>query len=966
MGILIALARAMKCARPFVSKALAFLLGFSPCVSLADKADFLVTDDNSTVEQNHPRIAVAGNDGFVITWVDRRSGEADIYVQRFASDGTAIGGNRRVNDDTGDAYQAEPAIATDLTGYYSLVWQDYRNGVYPFDPDVFLQRLDTSVAAIGVNQILTVEQPDSLKETPDIALSPWYGGVVVWADYRNRNWDIYGQLIDTYGTRVGANFRVNDDTGTGQQHAPRVAVSSAGWFVITWYDNRQGNDDIFAQRYSATGTRIGGNVKVNSDNTTARQAFPDVAADGASHFTVVWIDWRNGTYPANPDIYARKYDTTMTPLGADALVNQDGTRRAQREPTIASDRRGNVAIIWSDSSGTAQSYDIVGQMIDVDGVIRETNFQANSETDSAQVHADVALDGRFRYITWADKRNGNYDIYASITRYNDPTLVPEPSDLHFEMLAGGPLPPSQNLSVDHYGYNPLSFQVLASGSWFQVVPASGVTPATVEVSIVADTLPYGTYWGTLTLYDLDNDDSTVQVTVRLDVTAPILDLSADTLDFLVFAGTDNLSTQSLMVSNGGAGDLIWTVTESLDWLQVDPANGVNNADLMFQVNGISLPAGTTFDSVLMDAGSAVYSPGWVWVRVQAVNNQPYMVLDPDSLTIVSVDPVSQTVFTVVRNQGSGQLNWAACSNEAWLHLGRTSGSDDDTVTFTVDTSGLAREVHVATVTFVDPAAFRDTVLLPFVLDYLQPGLDTVFVDDLDLAPSETDSLAIRITLTQSARGLHLPLVFDASLVAVESVHFSSDLPAFVSGGFDLDSLAGTVTLDLASIFTDSLLPPSSYQLAWIVLTAGASTGLCEIGEPHDPGRAAVVSTSTGGRQSLLVLPGQVRVEETTGMEPETPTPLPSCYRLDQNYPNPFNPVTTISLQLPKQTDLVLEVFNILGQRVRLLSQGILPAGIHNVLWDGVFDDNKQAPSGIYFYRLKAEGISLVRKMVLVR
>ncbi|MCX6835942.1 MAG: T9SS type A sorting domain-containing protein [candidate division Zixibacteria bacterium] len=956
----------MKCAKSLLLTALAILLGLLPCDVRADKSDFLVNDDNSAAEQDHPRIAVAGDGDFVVAWIDRRSGAADVYIQRFDPEGTPVGINRLVNDDTENAYQAEPAIAVDLTGFYSLVWKDYRNGVYPFDPDVFLQRLDSSLASVGVNQILTIELPDSLKETPDIALSPWSGGVVVWADYRNRNWDIYGQMIDAGGARTGTNFRINDDTGTAQQHAPRVAYSAQGWFAVVWYDNRLGNDDIFVQRYNSSGIKVGSNARVNSDNGTTRQAFPDVATDAAGHFTVVWVDWRNGVYPANPDIYTRKFDTTMIPVAVDAMVNKDGTRRAQREPTIAADRRGNVAIIWSDSSGTAQLFDIVGQMIDVDGVIREINFQANTETDSAQVQADVALDGRDRYVVWADKRKGNYDIYASITRYNDPTLVANPASLRFEMLAGGSLPAAQDLNVDHYGYNPLHFEVLSSCSWLRVSPGSGVTPATLSVEIATDTLAYGTHFGTLTLHDLDNDDSTLQVTVRLDVTSPILSLSKDTLDFRVFAGIDNFSTRNLTISNTGAGELVWTVEGAFDWLQVGPSAGVGGATLTFQVDGSSLSAGTTLDSVLVSAIDAVNSPTWVWLRVQAIDTQPYLVLNPDSLTLASVNPEEQSVYTVVENYGNSQLAWTAGVAAPWLRLDRTNGSDGDTVRFTVDTSGLSRGLHVTQVAFVDPGAFCDTVLLPFVLDYLQLGQDTILIADLNVAPHETDSLVISVTLVQAATDLRLPLTFDPALVTIDGVRFSSNLPSFVSGSFAVDSSRGIVTLEISSTSPDSAIAPSAFDIAWLVLTAQSGTGLFEMAEPPEPGSAAVVVTSVGARLHPAVLQGQVRVEEATVVQPEQPVALPTCYALEQNYPNPFNPSTAISFQLPKQSELLLEIFNILGQRVSLLVQGTLSVGTYNMMWDGIFDDGKPAPSGIYFYRLKTEGVSLVRKMVLIR
>ncbi len=932
---------------------------------LADKTDFLVNDDHSVVEQDHPRIAVSGDGDFVIVWVDRRSGSADIFLQRYTSLGATIGVNRRLNDDTGTAYQSEASVAVDLGGQYSVVWKDYRNGTYPFDPDVYLQRLDTSLTSLGTNSVLTVELPDSLKETPDVALSQWGNGVVVWADYRNRNWDIYGQLIAADGSRIGSNFIVNIDGGVTQQHAPRVAVSPEGWFVVTWYDSRNGNDDIYVQRFDASANRLGTNVKINSDPGTSRQAFPDVACDGAGHFTVVWVDWRNGVYPANPDIYARKFDTTMTPVAVDAMVNRDGSRRAQREPTIAADRRGNVAIIWSDSSGAAELFDIVGQMIDVDGVIREENFQANTESDSAQLQADVALDGRNRYITWADKRNGNYDIYASITQYNDPTLVPTPAALQFDMLVGGTLPPAQQLQIDHYGYNSLNFRVLRSQSWLQVTPSSGVTPATVNVSIATDTLPFGTYVATLTLHDVSNNDSTVQVSVRLNVASTILQLSEDTLHFQVFGGINDEDSQTLTISNPGVGELNWAAVEAIDWLQVDPASGPNSSLVTMTVNGLTLTEGTLLDSIVIQADGATNSHATVWLRVDVAANRPYLQLDPDSLFIATENPAAESAYAVVRNAGSGSLAWTAVSNASWLILSPSTGIDNDTVNFSIDSTGLTPGRYVSSVTFSDPGAYHPIVTLPFVLDYLAIGNDTIIVADLAMAPGESDSLPVLLVLHNSTHQVELPLSYNAQLASISSVSFGTGLPAYMTGALTLDSAQGLASIVVSSSPTDSLLAPGSYPV-WLHLTAGAGTGVFELGEASAVNLAAAVVDSGGVRYHPTVLPGQVRIEGATAVEPDPVVELPTSFALAQNFPNPFNPTTSIVFQVPRLAEVQVEVFNILGQRVALLAQGIYPAGTHTVLWDTRLSDVREAPSGIYFYRLQAPGVSLVRKMILIK
>ena len=94
--------------------------------------------------------------------------------------------------------------------------------------------------------------------------------------------------------------------------------------------------------------------------------------------------------------------------------------------------------------------------------------------------------------------------------------------------------------------------------------------------------------------------------------------------------------------------------------------------------------------------------------------------------------------------------------------------------------------------------------------------------------------------------------------------------------------------------------------------------------------------------------------------------LPQSYVLEQNYPNPFNPSTTIQFELPRRSSVTMSIYNILGQRVRLLHNEQTPAGIHTVFWDGKEDNGAIVSSGIYIYKLIADDFVETRKMVLVK
>jgi len=89
--------------------------------------------------------------------------------------------------------------------------------------------------------------------------------------------------------------------------------------------------------------------------------------------------------------------------------------------------------------------------------------------------------------------------------------------------------------------------------------------------------------------------------------------------------------------------------------------------------------------------------------------------------------------------------------------------------------------------------------------------------------------------------------------------------------------------------------------------------------------------------------------------------------LSQNYPNPFNPVTTIDYQVATAGRVTLRVYNVAGQLVRSLVDGQVAAGVvHTARWRGLTDAGAQVSSGVYFYKLVAEGFVETRKMVLLK
>jgi len=95
--------------------------------------------------------------------------------------------------------------------------------------------------------------------------------------------------------------------------------------------------------------------------------------------------------------------------------------------------------------------------------------------------------------------------------------------------------------------------------------------------------------------------------------------------------------------------------------------------------------------------------------------------------------------------------------------------------------------------------------------------------------------------------------------------------------------------------------------------------------------------------------------------------IPLVTKLNQNYPNPFNPTTTIKFNLIESGEVKLIIYNIKGQKVKILMDCYTSPGDFELIWDGKDDNNKPVGSGVYFYQLNINGNSeAINKMILMK
>ncbi|MCF7918944.1 MAG: T9SS type A sorting domain-containing protein [Candidatus Cloacimonetes bacterium] len=120
----------------------------------------------------------------------------------------------------------------------------------------------------------------------------------------------------------------------------------------------------------------------------------------------------------------------------------------------------------------------------------------------------------------------------------------------------------------------------------------------------------------------------------------------------------------------------------------------------------------------------------------------------------------------------------------------------------------------------------------------------------------------------------------------------------------------------------------------------------------------VSSDSWDGKTIPVILSPQVNNNQDTQ--------VPGLTLQLHNYPNPFNPVTAVSFYLPESGNVILNIYNIKGQKVATLAEGFFDAGEYNITWTGTDDKQMPVSSGIYTSKLTADGKSITSKMLLLK
>lgn len=322
-----------------------------------------------------------------------------------------VGGEIHVNTTT-ERWQFRPAVAMRGDGAFTVVWESL--GSY----DIFGQRYGAAGEPLGrefrVNTTTAGEQA-----YPAIAMSQAGDSVVTWQDRGGREgWRVYAQRFDSGGEPIGEELRVST-SAFPVQGMPAVAMDDDGDFVVAWIIRHQDGSEygVYAQRYAASGQRLGGEFRVNV-TTGGTQWYPDVAMDADGEFVVTWQHLTGWLDESEADgVYARRYAANGQPRGSEFRVTSaqfSSDYGNSTPPAVAASSDGDFVIAWPSYGKTRAGWDVYARRYNEAGEQLGGEFRVNTSVADHHQAPDVAstADGAF-IVAWESHQHGEwYDWYG--------------------------------------------------------------------------------------------------------------------------------------------------------------------------------------------------------------------------------------------------------------------------------------------------------------------------------------------------------------------------------------------------------------------------------------------------------------------------------------------------------------------------------------------------------------------------
>lgn len=380
--------------------------------------------------------AASRGDLLLAAYLDRRAGTADIFANISQNGGQSWGAADLTVAAAADL-EVEPAAAVGLSGAYVAYGRFNGN-----QRDVWLARAAAPYTSFtGVRADKTAGNVDAffiraavaVPGSPDAIVVVWQSLSGVGANVTTDVW--IQRSLDGGQTWNAGDLRVNAVQGVAE--LPVLATDGAGRAFIAWRDQRAGNAEVYVDTYSVATGALSGNLPVSGGE--AGEGIVIAADEGGPNVYVAWTDLRAAKKAIR---VARSINSGASFTGDGAIVNPDSTFADAQAPAIAA-RAGRVVVAWEDTR-SGQPDVRVNRSVNAGA----SWLAATSRVDlgsvagtGASTTPSVAFGaGDTVYVTWADARSGQRDIYANLSF--DQGVTFQPNDLRLDVgSAGAPSPP---------------------------------------------------------------------------------------------------------------------------------------------------------------------------------------------------------------------------------------------------------------------------------------------------------------------------------------------------------------------------------------------------------------------------------------------------------------------------------------------------------------------------------------------
>jgi len=767
---------------------------------------------------------------------------------------------------------------------------------------------------------------------PGGAISDGAGGAIIaWADLRGATYDIYARRISGLGVPLWLGDGTLVSGATSDQFNPVAVSDGAGGAIIAWQDTRNGGPtgDIYVQRMNAAGFPLWTGNGVALCTAGGDQVALQIASDGAGGAVVAWQDVRG----AAPDIYARRVTGAGVPQWTADGVAVCIAAGFQIGPHLVTNGAVESIIVWDDNR--AGTYDVYAQKLNNAGAPQwVANGRPVTAATGDQRESDLASDDfGGALVVWHDQRNGVHDIYAQRINGSGTQLWAQNG---VPVCSEGSVQQIPRIVRDGAFGAIVAWEDLRSGLAFDVY-AQRINGLGVPNWIV------------------DGRPVCIQPGDQKTIT-------------LVYDGAQGaIATWD---DGRAGGNLVHLYAQRVS------ANGVP----MWTVDGsaVCTAAGTRYNVVTTPDGSGGIIAAWSDTRSGAA--QPYAQrVDPRYGYGGHPEPLIGSAVDNPSDQGGKVIvRWTASDLDNFTFPGISFYS----MWRATDTAALAEMKGRlgAPVTITDPstvtrrfsgtAIWEDaTTIAPTYWEWVG-NLDATYQPKYSYtAPTRQDSTIVNPATTyfkvlaheSPTPGSRIWESGSASARSVDNIAPGAPLLLAIhgSGSNAVLTWKPVEVPDLAHYTLYRASVSGVQPIADDFLTDETLPNYTDVGAAPANYHYVVTATDIHGNESTTS--NEVSLAGSTGVEN---TPEITSLMVRPNFPNPFSTRTEVSVGLPGDGDVSLELFDIAGRRVLSRRLGTLQKGWQKVAFDAVDGGGKPLSSGVYFYRVSAAGQAITNKLVI--